>query len=393
MNLRELLIPGVYDYDVEQLAAVQQRAIKISISGHDADVQAQSGTKKMKTVAIPRLQQLDVKVVDYQVLILTPTQKSVQEIQKIVLALGHYIDVTCYTFIDGTNTRNDMKHLEAGVQIVVGTPGYVYDMLKRSVSLSKNIKLLILNEADKVLSHGFKKQICNILKIIPQHIQVIHLSATMPSDVLEVTTKFTKNPIKILVKNKLTLEEIRQFYVFVEREERKVDMLCEFYKTFRIERAVIFCNTLRKVKWLTKEFFSRDFTVSAVHGNMNLMECHAVMRKFRTGYSPILNTADSPTPITEVPQISLIINYDLPSKPENYIHRTAIDVKDEEIPLTMANKHSTIDTPTALLNLLGELKSKLGITLTHRPRLSSVYFIYLCAVHLLTIYLLFIRHC
>ncbi|CAF3673327.1 unnamed protein product [Rotaria sordida] len=256
MNLREPLIRGVYDYDVERLAAVQQRAIKRCISDHDISVQAQSNTEKMKAIAIPTLQQLDVKVVDYKVLILTPTQESVQEIQKIVLALSHYVDVTCYACINGTNTRNDVKRLEADVQIVVGTPGCVYDMLKRSVPHGKNIKLLILNEAEKMLSHGFKNQISDIFTIISRNTQVILLSATMPSDVLEVTTKFTKNPIKILVKNKLTLEDIRQFYVFVERK----------------------------------------------HGDIDLIEPHVVMIKSRTGRSRTLNTTDSPTHITEIPQ-------------------------------------------------------------------------------------------
>ncbi|CAF4404093.1 unnamed protein product, partial [Rotaria sp. Silwood2] len=133
MNVRELLIRGVYDYDVERPAAVQQSAIKTCISDHDAHIPVRSGTKKMKAVAIPILQQLDVKVADYQVLILTPTQESVQEIQKIVLALGHYVDVTCCACIDGINTRNDVKRLDAGAQIVVGTPECVYDMLERSV--------------------------------------------------------------------------------------------------------------------------------------------------------------------------------------------------------------------------------------------------------------------
>ncbi|CAF1061974.1 unnamed protein product [Rotaria sordida] len=139
MNLREPLIPGVNHYDFEGLAAVQQRAIKRCISDHDISVQAQSGTKKMKTSAISVLQQLDDKVKDYQVFILTSTRVSVQEIQKIVLALGHHIDVACHACIDGTNTRNDMKRLETDIQFVVGTPECVYDMLNESVPLSVTI--------------------------------------------------------------------------------------------------------------------------------------------------------------------------------------------------------------------------------------------------------------
>jgi len=145
------------------------------------------------------------------------------QIQKVVLALGDYMGVTCHACIGGTNVRDDIKRLEAGVQIVVGTPGRVYDMLNRSALRSKTIKMFVLDEADEMLSRGFKEQIYDVFTTMPQNIQVILLSATMPSEVLEVTTKFMNDPIKILVKKEeLTLEGIRQFYVTVEREVNAV---------------------------------------------------------------------------------------------------------------------------------------------------------------------------
>ena len=157
------------------------------------------------------------------------------------MALGDYMGVTCHACIGGTNVRDDMKRLEGGVQIVVGTPGRVYDMLNRSALRmfsfyeifldefflsyyigSKSIKMFVLDEADEMLSRGFKEQIYDVFTTMPQNIQVILLSATMPGDVLEVTTKFMNDPIKILVKKEeLTLEGIRQFYVTVEREVRR----------------------------------------------------------------------------------------------------------------------------------------------------------------------------
>ena len=134
--------------------------------------------------------------------------------------------VTCHACIGGTNVRDDIKRLETGVQIVVGTPGRVYDMLNRNALHSKNIKMFVLDEADEMLSRGFKEQIYDVFTTMPQNIQVILLSATMPSDVLEVTTKFMNDPIKILVKKEeLTLEGIRQFYVTVEREVRKYKLI------------------------------------------------------------------------------------------------------------------------------------------------------------------------
>merc|ERR1712018_804974 len=154
------------------------------------------------------------------------------------------------------------------------------------------------------------------------NIQVVLLSATMPAEVLEVTTRFMREPIRILVKKEeLTLEGIRQFYIQIEREEWKLDTLCDMYETLTITQAVIFCNTRRKVDWLTEKMSSRDFTVSAMHGDMNQQERDLIMREFRSGSSRVLITTDLLARGIDVQQVSLVINYDLPANRENYIHR------------------------------------------------------------------------
>jgi len=322
MNLREPLLRGIYGYGFERPSAIQQRAIKPCILGHDVIAQAQSGTGKTATFAISILQQIDVDSKECQALILAPTRELAQQIQKVVLALGDYMGVTCHACIGGTNVRDDMKRLEAGAQIVVGTPGRVYDMLNRSALRSKSIKMFVLDEADEMLSRGFKEQIYDVFTTMPQNIQVILLSATMPSEVLEVTTKFMNDPVKILVKKEeLTLEGIRQFYVTVEREEWKLDTLCDLYETLTITQAVIFCNTRRKVDWLTEKMRGRDFTVSAMHGDMDQKERDVIMKEFRTGSSRVLITTDLLARGIDVQQVSLVINYDLPNNRENYIHR------------------------------------------------------------------------
>jgi len=157
---------------------------------------------------------------------------------------------------------------------------------------------------------------------MPQNVQVILLSATMPVDVLEVTKKFMRDPIRILVKKEeLTLEGIKQFYVNVEKEEWKLDTLCDLYETLTITQAVIFCNTRRKVDWLTDRMHRRDFTVSAMHGDMDQKERDIIMREFRSGSSRVLITTDLLARGIDVQQVSLVINYDLPANRENYIHR------------------------------------------------------------------------
>jgi translation initiation factor 4A len=173
-----------------------------------------------------------------------------------------------------------------------------------------------------MLSRGFKDQIYDVFRTLNESIQVILLSATMPADVLEVTKRFMREPIRILVKKEeLTLEGIRQFYIEVEQEEWKLDTLCDLYETLTITQAVIFCNTRRKVEWLTEKMHGRDFTVSAIHGDMEQGQRDVIMREFRSGSSRVLITTDLLARGIDVQQVSLVINYDLPTNRENYIHR------------------------------------------------------------------------
>ncbi|CAF1307962.1 unnamed protein product, partial [Didymodactylos carnosus] len=227
-------------------------------------------------------------------------------IQKVVLALGDYMNVTCYACVGGTNVRDDIIRLEQGVQIVVGTPGRVFDMINRRTLRIKHIKMFVLDEADEMLSGGFKEQIYDIFTTMPQN----------------VTTKFMNDPIKILVKNEeITLEGIQQFYVNVEREDCKFDTLCDLYERLTIVQAVIFCNTRRKVDWLTQQMRGRDFTVSEIHGDMEQKEREVLMKEFRSGSSRVLIATDLLARGIDVHQVSLVINYDLPSEREKYIHR------------------------------------------------------------------------
>lgn len=322
MSLREELLRGIYAYGFEKPSAIQQRAIVPCIKGHDVIAQAQSGTGKTATFSIAILQQIDTKLRNCQALVLAPTRELAQQIQKVVMALGDYMGAQCHACIGGTSVREDMRKLDDGVHVVVGTPGRVFDMISRKVLRTYDIKMFVLDEADEMLSRGFKDQIYDVFRHLNSNIQVVLLSATMPAEVLEVTTRFMREPVRILVKKEeLTLEGIRQFYVSVEREEWKLDTLCDLYETLTITQAVIFCNTRRKVDWLTEKMHQRDFTVSAMHGDMDQKERDVIMREFRSGSSRVLITTDLLARGIDVQQVSLVINYDLPTNRENYIHR------------------------------------------------------------------------
>jgi translation initiation factor 4A len=322
MELPEELLRGIYSYGFEKPSAIQQRAIKPTMLGRDLIAQAQSGTGKTATFAVGTLAKLDPKLRECQSLILAPTRELAMQIQKVVLALGDYMDIQVHACVGGTAVRDDIRTLQAGVHIVVGTPGRVFDMINRRALRLDSIKQFFLDEADEMLSRGFKDQIYDIFKFLPETVQVCLFSATMPLDVLEVTERFMREPVRILVKkDELTLEGIKQFYIAVDREEWKLETLCDLYETLTITQAIIYCNTRRKVDWLQEEMQKRDFTVSCMHGDMDQRERDIIMREFRTGSSRVLITTDLLARGIDVQQVSLVINFDLPTNRENYIHR------------------------------------------------------------------------
>merc|ERR1712176_968745 len=243
-------------------------------------------------------------------------------IQKVVLALGDYLKIRCHACIGGTSVRDDIDRLRDGQQCVVGTPGRVFDMIKRRCLRVDDLITFVLDEADEMLSCGFKEQIYDIFQCLPPNVQVCLFSATMAPEILDLTNKFMRNAVRILVKkDELTLEGIRQFYVSIEKEEWKLETLCDVYETVTITQAIIYCNTQRKADFVAEQLTKRDFTVSTIHAGLDTQERKLVMREFRSGSSRVLISTDLLARGIDVQQVSLIINYDLPANQENYLHR------------------------------------------------------------------------
>lgn len=322
MKLKHDLLRGIYAFGFEKPSAIQQRAIVPCTTGRDVIAQAQSGTGKTATFSISILQRIDETQAHLQALVMAPTRELAQQIQKVMVSLGDYMNVKVHACIGGTSIRDDLRKLDEGVHVIVGTPGRVNDMINRGVLRTSDIKMFVLDEADEMLSRGFKDQIYEAFKTMPQEVQVVLLSATMPSDVLEVTQRFMRDPIRILVKKEeLTLEGIRQFYINVDKDDWKFGTLCDLYDAVNVTQAVIFCNTRRRVEQLTDQMTKKQFTVSCLHGDMEQGERDQIMREFRSGSSRVLITTDLLARGIDVQQVSLVINYDLPSNRENYIHR------------------------------------------------------------------------
>jgi len=323
MDLNENLLRGIYAYGWEKPSDIQQRAIPAVIAGHDVIAQAQSGRGKTGAFLIAALKRVQLDCKQCQCLIMAPTRELANQHYKVLYALGgYYEDLRVHKCVGGTRVRDDIIALTEGRQIVVGTPGRVSDMISRGALSAKVLEMLVLDEADEMMSIGFKEQIYGIFQYLPTDIQVNLFSATMPMDVLQLTRQFMRDPVRILVKNdELTLDGIQQYYIAVGEEKYKFATLVDLYENIAIQQAMIFVSTRRKAVWLQDQMRQRDFTTGCIHGAMTTPERQQIMKEFRSASTRVLISTDLLARGIDVQSVSLVINFDLPRDKENYIHR------------------------------------------------------------------------
>lgn len=317
MGLPEELLRGVFSYGFEKPSAIQQNAIKPTMHGRDLIAQAQSGTGKTGTFAIGALATIDSKLRSVQSIILSPTRELAKQTRDVTAALGDYMDgLQVRACIGGrhVSVQEERRILRrGGIQVIAGTPGRVLDMIQSRALRLDGLSQVILDEADEMLSRGFREQVYEIFRYLPDSVQVCLFSATMPPEVLDVSKRFLRDPVRVLVKqDELTLEGIKQFLIAVQRDEYKLETLCDLYESVTINQAIIYCNTRQKAEWLEYQLTSRDFTVSCMHGDLDQQERDLVMREFRSGSSRVLISTDLLARGIDVQQVSLVINYEFP---------------------------------------------------------------------------------
>ena len=325
MDLKDNLLRGIYSHGFELPSIIQQKAIVQIIKGTDLIAQAQSGTGKTGAFCIGSLEKIDNKINNVQVVILSPTKELSRQTFNVFNSLAEYLNIKTLLLVGGTNIEQSKRELKKGIHAVIGTPGRVLHMLRDKFIDIKDMKLLIIDEADELLSIGFEDQLKNIIETFEKKIQIGLFSATLSEECLAITQFFMQNPVNIFVKkDELTLEGINQYYVNVEKEEWKLDVLCDLYETITISQTVIFCSSKKKVIWLQQELEAREFTTSIIHGDMDNDDRVKIMNQFRSGSSRILISTDLLARGIDVQQVSLVINYDMPRGVEgrdNYIHR------------------------------------------------------------------------
>ena len=328
LNLHTNVLRGIYTYGFETPSCIQNDAIPAIISKRDTIAQAQSGTGKTGAFVIGALQRFisekDTSNVNKSIpfsIMLSPTRELATQTYNIVKAIGSYTTVNIELCIGGTSISDTILKFKKGIDIIVGTPGRVNDLLYKKVINTTHINLLIIDEADEMFSQGFTEQIYNIFQYLPNDIQVGLFSATMTNEVLELTKKFMREPIKILIANEeLTLEGIKQFYVEVSHKN-KIDVLLDLYKYLCISQCIIFCNNIKQVEYVRDCLVKDNHDVGCIHGNLSFEERTQVFSAFKSGKIRILVSTDLLSRGIDVQQISIIINYELPLQIESYIHR------------------------------------------------------------------------
>lgn len=320
MGLCKDLLHGINAHGFERPSMIQQQAIRPIIDGGDVIAQSQSGTGKTAAFSIPILQRIDLQVHAPQALVLVPTTELAGQVSEVMKALGGRMGARVFSCVGGTRVGQMIQELRKGQQVIIGTPGRVKQMLEKRALRTDKIQMFLLDEADEMLSR-FKEQVIDVFRWMPEEVQTVCFSATLPLEVLDVTDKFMRDPVRILLKSdELALEGISQYFVAVE-EEWKLDTLCDLYETLNISQAIIFANSRRSVDWLVKKLIEREFTCSRIHADLDAQGRMDVMQEFKSGATRVLVTTDVLARGIDVQQVSLVINFDVPNNRENYIHR------------------------------------------------------------------------
>lgn len=329
LALKAKLIRGIYSMGFEIPSSIQKKALypmihNINNNRHrDIIAQAQSGTGKTGAFSVGTLQLIDETVDETQALIIAPTHELADQTAKVIKQLGHYLKIRSLLLVGGTSVDKNKSDLnEIMPHVVVGTPGRIHDMIRRRYLKVDKMKLLVIDEADEMLSSGFKDQMYNIFQHLHNDIQVALFSATYSQELEELSKSFMQNPTQIRVKaEELTLQGIAQYYINLLDDVQKYETIKDIFESLTISQAIIYCNSTHRVDDLCEAMKTDNFPVEKIHGKMTEQERKDNYVKFKNGACRVLITSDLFARGIDVQQVSIVINFDIPKNEHTYLHR------------------------------------------------------------------------
>ena len=322
LGLSPELLKAVAKVGYEEASPIQSEAIPVLLQGADVFGQSQTGSGKTAAFAIPAIELVDASIRATQVLILCPTRELAMQVAEEVSKLAYFKrGVRELPIYGGQAYERQLRGLQQGAHIVIGTPGRVMDHLDRGTLRLDQIKMVILDEADRMLDMGFVDDIKKILSKSPAERQTVMFSATLPGPIQSLVKSFTRNPVNIRIQDAaLTVPNIEQVYYELDRRA-KVEVLCRLIDLEDIKFGLIFCATKMMVDELTEHLTARGYSADKLHGDMSQAMRERVMAKFRKRGLEFLVATDVAARGVDVDDIEVVFNYDLPQDSEDYVHR------------------------------------------------------------------------
>ena len=310
------------DMGFEESTQIQQEAIPLILEGKDIVGQSNTGTGKTAAYAIPILEKTDKELKMPQAMVVLPTRELAVQVANEIRKIGKYMDgIKTVTVYGGADIKDQINKLKGGAQIIVGTPGRIIDLLDRRVIKLEELRIAVLDEADEMLKMGFREDIELILSKIGHPVQSLLFSATIPDDMKKIIKKFLNSPVSIKVlREGITAKEVKQSYFLVKHSD-KVEALARLIDTYTPKLTLVFCNTKRAVDELYDQLIDKGYNCDKIHGDIKQSQRLDTLNKFNNGLIEILIATDVAARGLDIREVELVINYEVPSKEDYYVHR------------------------------------------------------------------------
>jgi len=321
LDLNRDLLKAVSELGYDEPTAIQKQAIPVLLTGNDVLGQAQTGTGKTAAFALPLLNRLDPTSKHVQALVMAPTRELAIQVNDAITQFGKYMGVKVLPVYGGASYERQIKGLKQGVNIVVGTPGRLLDLINRSALNLSQVEYLVLDEADEMLNMGFLEEVEAIIQQTPATRQTALFSATLPKPIRKMANQYLNNPVEVIVQHKkMTVENTEQRYYLV-REDDKIAALVRLFEMEEVKNALIFTRTKVRAADLAEALMERNYLVEALHGDLKQETREKVLGRFRKGLTQVLVATDVAARGLDIDDISHVINFDIPYDAEDYVHR------------------------------------------------------------------------
>lgn len=316
---RELLM-GIFEKGFEKPSPIQEQSIPIALAGRDILARAKNGTGKTAAYLIPLLERVDPTKTHIQALVLVPTRELALQTSQICKDLSNHLGTKVMVTLGGTSLKDDIMRLYQTVHVVVATPGRILDLMKKGIAKMGQCQILVMDEADKLLSMDFKNLLDTLIELLPKNRQILLYSATFPLSVKEFKDEYLTKPYEINLMDELTLKGITQYYAFVE-EKQKVHCLNTLFSKLQVNQSIIFCNSVQRVELLARKITQLGYSCFYIHSRMQQSHRNRVFHDFRSGQCRNLVCSDLFTRGIDIQAVNVVINFDFPKNSETYLHR------------------------------------------------------------------------